>query len=319
MPETIRIYDSLSETAAVIAPGLGFNCISFSTEIRGELVELIDSPADVLSGSHRPSSYGIPLLFPFPNRIRNGQFEWEGQAYHVPLQPEKPNAIHGFCYDRPWRVVNQTEDTVTGRFQLSVDDPERRACWPADFIIDVRYRVAEHRLECQFRIQNCDSKSLPWGLGTHAYFRLPFGQASQAANCEISVPVSEKWELEEFLPTGRRLPVENRDPLCTGAAFGEMKYDDVFTGWASDGGTVRSQIIDPEAGIQLTQICDSQYFREAVVFTPPGRDAVCIEPYTCVTDAINLEQRDINAGLQILPPGKTVQTWLALQVSPITV
>ncbi len=317
MAESIRIVDPYSNAAAEIAPNLGFNCIAFSAQVNDQTVQIIDSPDDVLNGQYRPSGYGIPILFPFPNRIRDGKFRFEEKDYQIPLPENGPNAIHGFCYDRPWRVINQTEDSVTGQFHLKVDAPERKNCWPADFIFDVRYRVAESRLECQFRITNCDKKPLPWGLGTHAYFRLPFGPQSTAAQCELQVPVSEQWELQDYLPTGRRIGVENNAPLRTGAQFGDLKFDDVFTGWQSDGGTVRSTILDPQAGIQLTQICDSQYFREAVVYTPPGRNAVCIEPYTCVTDAINLEPRDINAGLQILPPGKVVQTWTALQVSPI--
>jgi aldose 1-epimerase len=40
-----------------------------------------------------------------------------------------------------------------------------------------------------------------------------------------------------------------------------------------------------------------------VVYTPPHRQAFCIEPYTCTTDAINLEQRGVKAGWRVLPPG----------------
>ena len=43
-------------------------------------------------------------------------------------------------------------------------------------------------------------------------------------------------------------------------------------------------------------------FRELVVYTPPGRDAICFEPYTCPTDAINLEARGIPAGVIVLAP-----------------
>jgi aldose 1-epimerase len=28
-----------------------------------------------------------------------------------------------------------------------------------------------------------------------------------------------------------------------------------------------------------------------------------VEPYTCITDAINLQQRGVEAGLLVLPPG----------------
>jgi aldose 1-epimerase len=313
MSTSLRIVDPVSGACAVIAPHLGWNCIAFEVEQAGQRVSVIDSPEDVLTGTYRPSSFGIPILFPFPNRIRNGRFHWEGRDYDVPLQPGQPHAIHGFCYDRPWRVVDQQPDQVTGQFQLSVDDPARRHCWPADFILEVRYRVAENRLECQFRITNPDSVPLPWGLGTHAYFRLPFGKGGPES-CEFSAPVSEQWELCECLPTGRRLPVENQASIRQGVAFGSQAFDDVFTGWESDGGTVRNTVVDTAAGIQLSQICDQEYFREVVVFTPPGRAAVCLEPYTCVTDAINLQAQDLNTGLQVLAPGQVVQTWAVMQV-----
>ena len=38
--------------------------------------------------------------------------------------------------------------------------------------------------------------------------------------------------------------------------------------------------------------------------TPPHRQAVCLEPYTCPTDAINLQQRGVDAGLLVLQPGE---------------
>ena len=43
---------------------------------------------------------------------------------------------------------------------------------------------------------------------------------------------------------------------------------------------------------------------EVVAFTPPHRQAVCLEPYTWTTDAINLQQQGVNAGLRVLAPGE---------------
>jgi len=42
-------------------------------------------------------------------------------------------------------------------------------------------------------------------------------------------------------------------------------------------------------------------FGKSVLFTPPHRRAVCVEPYTCVTDAANLQARGIDAGWRELP------------------
>ena len=43
-------------------------------------------------------------------------------------------------------------------------------------------------------------------------------------------------------------------------------------------------------------------FREIVLFTPPHRNAVCVEPYTCVTDAVNLQANGVDAGWRELAP-----------------
>ena len=46
-------------------------------------------------------------------------------------------------------------------------------------------------------------------------------------------------------------------------------------------------------------------FRELVLFTPGHRQAMCLEPYTCATDAINLHQRGVDAGWRVLPSGES--------------
>jgi aldose 1-epimerase len=51
------------------------------------------------------------VLFPFPNRIRDGRFTWDGREYRLPPNdPAMKNAIHGFACRRPWRVVDQGAD-----------------------------------------------------------------------------------------------------------------------------------------------------------------------------------------------------------------
>jgi aldose 1-epimerase len=60
-------------------------------------------------------------------------------------------------------------------------------------------------------------------------------------------------------------------------------------------------LIDKEVRLGLYVSPD---FRELVVFTPPHRQAIALEPYTCATDAINLQTQGIDAGLLVLRPGE---------------
>jgi aldose 1-epimerase len=42
-----------------------------------------------------------------------------------------------------------------------------------------------------------------------------------------------------------------------------------------------------------------------------------MEPYTCVTDAINLQQRGIDAGWRVLQPGDEFLTWIEITARPV--
>ncbi|MCG6156606.1 aldose 1-epimerase [Rubinisphaera margarita] len=312
----ITIRDSVSGSQAQVLPELGFNLFQFSVPINGQTVEVLDADENFAEGNVKPSRCGIPILFPFPNRIAEGKFTWDGKEYQLPTPKPGAHYIHGFCLDRPWRVIEQTENSVTGEFQLSKDAPDRLELWPADFIIRCTYLVRGNALKSQFSFTNPDDKPLPWGFGTHAYFRIPLTDGSSTEHIVLEAPAHKKWILENFIPTGEQVPVDEACDLTDGAYYSTLKLDDVLTDLRPEGETLESLVIDEGAGLQIVQECDNRY-RELVVFTPPGRNAVCMEPYTCPTDAINLTAKGIDCGWETLDPGKSVQTWIDIRVEPI--
>lgn len=324
MGQSVVLTDPATGSTAEVAVDQGFNCFRFSVVTGDRTIEVIDAPADFASGSHRPSSHGIPILFPFPNRIRDGRYHWQGVDYEIPesvgLRDPEGNAIHGFCIDLPWRVIRQEANSVTGEFQLSRDAPSRRDSWPADFILQLTWSLEACEtggalLRSDFRISNPGETPLPWGLGTHPYFRLPLAEGSTAADCLVEAPATEAWSLVNCLPTGERTPVPGAADLRRSPRLGELQLDDVLTGLPSDK-PVESRVMDPAAGLEVVQQSDP-LFRELVVYTPGGRDAVCIEPYTCVTDAIRLEADGIDTGLQVLRPGAEATTWITISAGPV--
>lgn len=302
--------------SAAIAPELGFNCFSFQVGVGKSTVEVLDSSPDFASGGHRPSGNGIPILFPFPNRIRDGRYHWEGREYQVPLAPNHSNAIHGFALDRPWRVVKHGANFVVGQFQLSLDDPDRAACWPSDALIEVRYSLKENVLRADIRIANPDARPLPWGFGTHAYFKLPLAEGSGVDHCLVQAPAYQQWDLQEFLPTGTKSPLSEEKDISRGVYVGRTPLDDVLTDLRPEGEVLECIIMDERSGLEVVQACDP-VFRELVVYTPPDRAAVCMEPYTCVTDAINLQSQGIDAGLRVLEPGGEFRTWIEITARPV--
>jgi aldose 1-epimerase len=313
----VTLNDPRTGSTANVATHLGFNCFEFIGQLGDEAVSVIHAADGFAGGDHPPSHSGIPLLFPFPNRIRGGRYSWDGKDYELPESlvgyEGAGNAIHGFCLDRPWRVVAQTESSVTGVFRISQDAPERLPLWPTDGEIEICYSLNDACLRGDITVRNPTDVPLPWGFGNHSYFRIPLAVDSNAGDCTIHAPVSKQWELDDCLPTGRVLHEDNVLSLSDGPAFDKLKLDDVYTGVQSVDGVVECRIVDPQAGTQIVQRCDDS-FREIVAFTPPWTTAVCLEPYTCTTDAINLQQRGVDAGLRVLPPGEVWKGWIEIAV-----
>jgi len=299
---------------AEIAVEFGFNCYLFQARIGNRVIDVIDSLPTLLQGARRPTHSGLPILFPFPNRIRKGRFRWEGMDYAAPIPPERADAIHGFALDSAWRVIEQGPRHAVGRWQLSVDAPQRASSWPADCLIEVRYELEGPALRSQIRVANPDTRPLPWGLGTHTYFKLPLCPEGRFEDCLMSAPAHQQWVLDNSLPTGEIIPVSAEKDLRGGRPIGRGPLDDVYTDVRADQGRIDCRMCDPAAGLEIVQSTDV-LFRELVAFTPPNRHAVCMEPYTCATDAINLHQRGIDSGLQILQPGEEIQTWINIQVA----
>jgi aldose 1-epimerase len=286
-----------------IWPARGFNCFRWTVPDR----ELLYADPQFLEGSS-PTRTGIPILFPFPNRIRDGRFTWNGKDYQLPINdPQKKNAIHGFACQRPWRIVESGADVVsawiTGEFKGSLDAPDCRSLWPADYRLRITYRLAPGILRIETMVDNMDCVPLPFGIGFHPYFRII------GTHSTISVPAESYWELEESLPTGSRRLVEGIRNLNDWRRFSDLILDDILTDlsatWGPPGVCYRGGILQESS----LEIFTSPSFREAVVFTPPHRQAFCIEPYTCTTDAINLQQRSLDAGLIVLSPG---QSWTGI-------
>lgn len=299
---------------AEVWPAGGFNCFRWRVRRGERLLDVLYADHALFRGGKLTGS-GTPILFPFPNRIRDGKFTWDGRDYQLPRNDhEHVNAIHGFAFDRPWRVVDRGSDAnsswVTGEFLGSADAPELTACWPADFRLRVTYRLRAARLEVAAEVHNPDSRWLPFGLGYHPYFRMPLVPNSSAADCTVLAHAREVWELQRCLPTGERRAAEGPLDLSAPRPLPELRLDDVYTGVESapiiDGMRVLGALRQPPYAVEVRLLAEAA-FRELVLYTPPHRQAICLEPYTCTTDAINLGNRGIDAGWRTLAPG---ETWL---------
>jgi aldose 1-epimerase len=307
------------ESRAVIWPGLGCNCLSWTTPVHGKTAEIFYQEPTFLTDP-KPMAYGNPILFPFPNRIRDGRFTWEGKSYQLPIgDPQKKNAIHGFAFARPWSVIQQTATAdqawIKCRFRASEHAAEFHPLWPADYELELTYGLSPDMLIAMLAVRNVDRVPLPFGAGFHPYFRASADRAGMQLLGAAQSGQVEEWELREFLPTGRRKPLEGFKQRLAKGGYpqpGEF-WDDAFRVAPAD---YSVSLFDPQNRFFLGVIT-SGGFRDLVIFTPPHRQAVCLEPYTCMTDAINLHQKGVDTGLMVLPPGGTWKGTVTLAVSAV--
>jgi len=314
--EILRIQDSETAAWGRVLPGLGFNCFELTLQAGSEEIPVLWRPEGFEKGIGSSYLGGVPVLFPFPGRIGHGRFRFLGREYRLPAVDGFGNALHGQVVGKPWQVTTCTEHRAEARFRASegLDSRILPGLWPSDYEVSVGYDIRGGVLTCSFVVQNVDRKRLlPCGFGLHPYFRVPQGGGTAGA-WTITVPAGCVWELDaHLLPTGRRVAVHGNADLRGGRPFSEMELDHVFGDLDSRDGFFTVTLRDPEAGRTVWMRC-SEVFRQCVVFTPPHRQAICIEPYTCVPDPFALEEEGVDTGLRILAPGESFEGWVAVGI-----
>ncbi|MCZ6636435.1 MAG: aldose 1-epimerase [bacterium] len=304
------LVDSQSGQEARVLPSVGNNCISYKIWKGDGSVELIYVPPDPETLQGRPSGYGVPILYPWPNRIDGGKFRFDGKDYQLDTPGSGEHASHGFVLVRPWQVESSGASTEDGawiqsRFQ-SEDFPEVARQFPFPFEAVVVYRLKEGVLSLEFEGVNTGKTDMPAGLGIHPYFPLPIQENGNRDDCTVQMPVETYWPLrDDPIPTGEILPIAGtpfdvREPTSLKGVF----FDNVWSGVQLTNGWSRCEYVDGSAGVKIVMEADS-IFRELVLYAPEQRPIVCFEPYTCVTNAFNLQNQGMDAGLIRLKPGES--------------
>lgn len=291
--ETFLLEESTVIRAAV-APALGANC--YSLETRRPVLESVDFKEFV----RKPTSYGIPLLFPFPNRIRDGAFMFQGERFEV------DPARHGFVRDKPFEVLDAGASNLDGawiRSEILASDYPREILgqFPFPFRLEVTHRVRNGALEIDAIAENTGERTMPAGFGIHPYFRRP-------RRGSLQVPATKRWELQDSLPTGRMLDLDTAHDLRQPRDIAGLVLDDIYADPLADpAGRVECSLNDEVNKTGTVVEFLRRQFPHIVVYTPPApRAAICIEPNSCPTDAFNLQQQGIDADLIELEPGRKV-------------
>lgn len=167
---------------------------------------VLDGKDILLAGNEsRPTLGGMALLIPFANRIKGGEYEFNGKKYFLTKNSEG-NAIHGLILNKKFNIVNMTENSI----ELSHDLIDKG--YPTELKVNVIYKIYKKKLFTKILLTNLGNEEAPVVVGAHPYFLIK-------NNWEISPNKVKKCISINKIPTGEFLDFE---------IIGNKDYDDCF-------------------------------------------------------------------------------------------
>jgi aldose 1-epimerase len=247
------------DLTARFAPEAGMVCHSLTW--RGE--ELLAQRRGLAAYAETGSTMGIPLLYPWANRLGAWTYEALGREVHLEGAPVRADAetglpIHGLL-PAPFEVVEQS-----GTRALAARE------------VDVPAFPFPHRLEYEavlepgaLRIRvTVTGERVPVCFGFHPYL-------AAAADHVVELPARRRLLLDaQKLPDGRTEPA----PAWTGA-LGGRAFDDLYD-------RLEPPLFAVEGGGRRLELELGEGYGYAQVFAQAGKGFVCFEPMTAPADAL---------------------------------
>ena len=247
-----------------------------------------------------PYSYDLPtpacsgvVLTPWPNRVRDGEWDDEGTTRRLAItEPKLRNASHGLLRFTAYEVAHTDSEAVLRANIVP------QTGYPYLIETNVTYTLTTHGIEVTHTLTNRSSTPAPVALGTHPFVTI--GDVDPH-DLVLRVPAETAFETDErMLPTGTR-PVGPE--LSEGVRLGDVTLDTGFTDLARDpDGRVRHSLTAPD-GRRVT-LWQGEGFDYVQVYTTPAYPgqslAVAIEPMTAPADAFNS-----GLGIRRLSPDET--------------
>lgn len=240
--------------------------------------------------------YRGTVLFPFPNRLRDGRYEFAGQEYRFDInEPATQTALHGLLNTYAADVVEDGQSLVAS-YQL---DGSSKA-YPFRVEVSLTYRLEETEgLSVAAKVVNKDANAIPLGIGWHPYFSL--GVALE--ECRLQLPEVSRVEIDErMLPTDEKVADARFMQPATLAA---QQLDSCFELTESARNSVNFTSKQAGFGLQVWQ--EAMPFVQ--VYTPVDRQSLAIEPVSCNIDALNTGD-----GLTVLGSGQTFECAYGVRV-----
>ncbi|NUQ23960.1 MAG: aldose 1-epimerase [Saprospiraceae bacterium] len=263
----------------------------------------------ILDGYQTPEELQInrgaknTVLFPFPNRLKDGRYEWEGNYYFFTINDAATHtALHGFGMDKPMQVSEIRCEEDQAHITCVYSPAMIHQAYPFRFTYAITFSLyAPDRFEVTLHFTNDMAITIPVGLGWHPYYQL----SDSIDNLVLQLPPCEMVGIDQqMIPTGKRYEYdEYAEPKRLGADI----LDNCFA-LSPQEGKAQIMIKGEKGRLRYWQETGRGKFNFIQLFTPPHRQSLAVEPMTCNIDAFNNGE-----GLIVVKAGETISARFGIQ------
>jgi aldose 1-epimerase len=242
--------------------------------------------------------YPSAVLFPFPNRIKDGKYSFEEIEYALAQNDlESHNAIHGLVAFETFELVSKTNTKAICKYVYE----GHIVGYPFPYELVLTYELKNSALAFQIEVTNTGDGNMPYGFGWHPYFGFSGESISEMS---LKVARRKKIEIDErFIPTSE-FEIER-------AGIIQLKntiLDNIFA--VENEGTLSETVLRwKKKKLTVSQKTGKGKLNYFVLYTPSSRNCIAIEPQTCSTNAFNSGD-----GLLILKKGKKASFEISVSV-----
>ena len=274
--KVIEILDSISGTKAKIQ--LSYGASLDELNIRNIKVITNLYPLDY------KKTYPSSILFPFANRINDGQFNFNGSNYNLQCNEKQlNNAIHGLVYNKAFLVDELKKFENHAEIKLYYEELNPPTGYPFKFRVELTYKLTNEFLSLKINVINLDDKKLPFTVGWHPYFKsVDLDKSKIQFDCIKKIKCNKNNIALGFEPFNSKMPLSLR----------KRRFDDAFVLEHPD-----VKFFTPEYDLVLKSSEKESFLQ---LYTPMNTNAIAIEPMTGVSDSFNNK-----IGLKKLSPGQS--------------
>lgn len=268
-----------------------YGAIVLDLQLKGvSVLDTYQTPQEVINNSWAKNT----VLYPFPNRLKNGSYEWNGETYHFFANESLTNtALHGFGQDKPMKITLLEVEENSAAITCLYTDYGTHDGYPFRFSVEMAFTLSDETgFGLELSLRNHDEQIIPAGLGWHPYFTL----GPKADDYQLQMPECQLVGIDErMLPTGKTYEY---DDFNKPTALGITVLDNCFVLPVKEG-RAEATIKGEKGTLHYWQETGDGKYNFLQVFIPPLRHCLALEPMTCAPDAFNN-----GMGLARLEPGE---------------